>query len=127
MTVRKAEPKDYPAIRELAKTSNFPFPDVESPTIEGCDVVVDEDGKIIMAVVAERICQILLVAGEFEHPAAKLAAIRMVQEQDGHVLKELRYNHIEAFVEPSLAKRFGRRLEKSLGWSKNWPSWSLKL
>ena len=126
MIVRRAEPRDYDAIRELGNKSDFPFPDIESRTIEACDVVVDENDKVLMAVVAERICQIVLAAGEFEHPAAKLAAIRMVQERK-HILKELGYNHIEAYVEPQLAKRFGRRLEKSLGWFKSWPSWTMKI
>lgn len=120
------EKKDHEAIRELTKTSKFPFPDIEAPTVEASRVIVDDEDRVLMVVVAERICQILLAAGEFEHPAAKLAAIRMVQEDRG-VLRKLQYSTVECFIEPSFARRFGRRLEKSLGWARNWPSWSLRL
>ena len=124
LRARPAEKQDLPVIREMAARADFPSPDLESQNIEALWVIVDEQDRVMMAVAAERIIQLFMWSREFEHPASKLAAIRLMQDQGG-VLKE--YRDVVAFIEPSLARRFGRRLEQSLGWVRNWPSWSRKL
>lgn len=127
MTVRYLQEGDMPILRAMAEASGFPYPEFDAPATEAVLVVVDDDNKPLMAVAAERICQIYLWCGHFERPLAKVHAMRMLHETMGEVLKQKGYVGAEAFLPPSIAKRFARRLERTFGWTRNWPSWTRNL
>lgn len=125
MTVRYLQEGDKPTLQAMAEASGFPYPEFDAT--EAVLVVVDDNNRPLMAVAAERICQIYLWCGHFERPLAKVHAMRMLHEAMGEVLKQKGYVGADAFLPPSIAKRFSRRLEKSFGWVKNWPSWNRSL
>lgn len=79
-----------------------------------------------MACAAERIVQLYLYAGKEGHPAARLHAIRILHEAMRDKLHERCYSEANVFLPPTLAKSFGRRLERTFGWRINWPSWFLR-
>jgi hypothetical protein len=125
MTVRPLAEKDIPILRKFYEDSGFPytFPDLNA--MESVRVVVDENDQPVMAAAAEKLIQLYLFVGKDGHPAAKLHAIRLLHSALRTELKRLGYNGAEAFLPPSIASTFGRRLERSFGWVKNWASWTL--
>ena len=126
MNVRTLRETDLHAIRELGKSSGFPYEDPTAANIEAALVVCDENGQLLMACAAERIVQLYLWSTDFE-PAAKLHAIRLLHREMAKALKEKGYTEANAFLPPSLALQFGRRLERTFSWCKNWPSWCRRL
>jgi len=126
MQVRNLQNSDIPILLDMHIKSGleYEFPDLRSAHMEAVKVVVDESGTPLMAAAAERILQAYLFCGEFEHPAAKLAAVRMLHGAMAPDLKAKGYSSLEAFIPPILA-RFTRRL-KAFGWVSNWPSFCIK-
>lgn len=126
MQVRDLQPGDIPILREMHAKSGlqYDFPNLQGPHMEAVKVVVDEHGRPKAAAAAERILQAYLFCDEFEHPAAKLAAIRLLHMELAPALRAKGYSALEAFIPPILA-RFTRRL-KTWGWFENWPSFCIK-
>lgn len=128
MRVRELRESDVPALTEMARASGFPYPDLESAAakrvIESIRVVVDDEDRPVMAAAVKRIIEVYLFSGNFNRPLAKKHALRMLHEDMAIALKERGYDSIEAFIPPAIAERFARRLEKSFGWTHNWPSWN---
>ena len=87
-------------------------------------VVVDDDDRPIMVCAAKRLVELYLFCGPIERPHAKVHALRLIHEAMGKLLKVRGYASAEAFLPPTLAQKFGRRLQRSFGWVKNWPSWT---
>jgi hypothetical protein len=106
----------------MAEASGFPYPDPLK--LEAIRVVADDEDRPIMAAGAERLIQAYLWCGDFQRPHAKVFAMRLLQDEMIAVLKSKGYDSIEAFIPPTLAKRFARRLVKTFGWRKNWQSWN---
>ena len=52
------------------------------------------------------------------------AAWKLIHKGMAEHLRPLGYTSVEAFLPPSVSERFGRRLERTFGWVKNWPSWT---
>lgn len=127
MTVRRYRPSDLPALQKMAEASGFPYPDPASPRIEACLVVVDDEDRPVMAFAAQRIVEGYLWCGEIERPHAKIHALRLLHEAAGAVLNGRGYDSVEAFLPPSIAQRFARRLERTFGWRPNWPSWTRRV
>ena len=125
MVVRPLRETDLHAIRELGKSSGFPYEDPTAANIEAALVVCDDDGRLLMACAAERIVQLYLWSTDFE-PAAKLHAIRLLHREMAKALKQKGYNEADAFLPPTIAKAFGRRLERTFGWCRNWASWCVR-
>ena len=124
MRVRLIKGSDLPVLRSMAEASGYPYPDLGADKLEAIRVLVDDEDRPLMAAAARRLVEVYLWCGEFERPLAKLHALRMLHEEMAAILKQLGYCQAEAFLPPSLAKRFARRLEKSFGWRPNWPSWT---
>jgi len=120
VTTRPLRPSDIPILTALA--GPYPYPDVNSPLIELITVVADGSDTPIACFIAERLVQSYLIVAPM-HPAARLAAIRLLHEAVPPLLKAKGYNSIEAFIPPQLAGTFGRRLERTWGWVRNWQSW----
>ena len=123
MTTRPITAEDAPAIESLISATNLPYPSLSSPLIECVQVVIDDSGKIVAAFIAERLVQGYLLMTEME-PHAKLHAIRLLHSEIPNILRAKCYDSIEAYLPPKLAACFGRRLERSFGWVKNWCSWN---
>jgi hypothetical protein len=126
MTVRNYKPEDLPILQEMHRRSGFtyPFPDLEK--LEAFQVVTDEDDKPIMAAGAEKILQLYLFCGQEDHPATRLHAMRLLHKALGKLLSS-NYTEANAFLPPEIAEKFGRRLEKTFGWVRNWSSWCIAI
>lgn len=124
MRIRKLQDSDLPALRAMAEASGYPYPDLSNPLIEAVHVVVDDQDQPIMACAAQRIVELyLFVSPEATHPAAKLHALRLLHDSMAAGLRAKGYGEANAFLPPSLAAQFGRRLERTFGWVRNWASW----
>jgi len=124
MHVRPFQISDLQALAQMADSSGFPYPDPTSPRLEALLVVVDDEGKPIMACAAERIAQLYLWCGSGSTPHGKLFCLRLLHEEMACVLKEKGYDGVEAFLPPSVSGKFGKRLERTFGWIRNWSSWT---
>jgi hypothetical protein len=129
MRTRPLKDSDVPVLRQMYEASGFgyQFPNFDSGMFEAVVVVADDNDQPIMAAAAERIVQLYLLRGEIAHPAAALHAIRLLHEALRPALKEKGYREAEAFLPPAIAKSFGRRLMRSFGWLKNWPSYCVRV
>ena len=123
MTTRPLRDDDIPKLQEIADKTGFPYPDLLGENIEGVCVVEDEHGNIVAACAAKRLLELYLYCGAGK-PVQKTQAIRLLHEHLAAQLKEKGYDDANVFLPPSLAEKFGRRLERSFGWMKAWPSWT---
>jgi hypothetical protein len=124
MTVRSLKQSDIPALRAIAQASGLEFPDVSAEHLVSVLVVADDRDRPIMAAAAQRSVQIRLWCGAFERPHAKMFALRLLQDAIASVLRSKGFSEANAFLPPSIAKKFSKRLEKSFGWVQNWSSWN---
>lgn len=124
MKVRPAIHLDLPVLHAMAEASEFPYPELSEARLASCYVVVDDQDRPIMACAAEQILQLYLFVGDVDGAAAKLHAIRLLHDAMAADLKEKGYREVNAFLPPSIARKFGRRLERSFGWVRNWASWA---
>ena len=124
MTVRQLRLSDIPILQEMAERSGFPYPDLNTEPLELVHVVVDDEDRPLMACAAKRILELYLWSGEFERPLAKVHALRLLHDTMSQMFRAKGYREANVFLPPVLASRFARRLEKTFGWVKNWPSWA---
>lgn len=124
MIARGLKESDLPALKRMADKSGFPYPELDPAHLEAIVVIADDDDQPMMACAAERLVQLYLWCGDFERPHAKVYALRLLHEVMAGKLRQKGYASAEAFIPPTLAKRFGKRLEKLFGWKPNWPSWT---
>ena len=124
--IRPLQPSDIPSLRQMHELSGFPytFPDLRGPLMESVLVAVDENDIPLGAIAAKRIVESYLWLDESMHPAAKMRIIRHFHEQLAIQLRAKHYHSLEAFLPPPIAESFGKRLMRSFGWVKAWPSFS---
>ncbi len=122
LTTRPLKLSDIPLLRELAKASGYPYPDLSEP-LESVVVLADSNDDPVMAVAAKRLVELYLWCGEGMLPHEKAAGLRLLHESMIQELCSKGYNEANCFLPPQIAGKFGKRLEKTFGWSKNWPSW----
>ena len=127
MTVRSLKPSDIPALRAMAKASGLQYPDLTAAALVSVFVVADDDDRPLMAAAAEHTIQVFLWCGDFERPHTKMFALRLLQQAIIEGLRTKGFSEANVFIPPSFAKRFSKRLEKSFGWVRNWPSWYRRL
>ena len=125
MTTRMLREDDIPALEAMAARSGWEYLDLRGPHMEACVVVVDAQDKPVMAAAAQRIVQLFLWAPAEGRPASKLAAIRLLHGAMATELSKLGYHQADAFLPPAIAQSFGRRLERTFRWLKNWESWTV--
>jgi hypothetical protein len=127
MTIRDIRPEDLPTLRDFHQKTGFGYSFPEFGTnFETAKVAIGRDGQIMGGVATERIVQAYLWLAPMS-PEAKLNVIRELHEATAAELKALGYNEANCFLPPTIADRFGRRLERCFHWVKNWPSWAVKL
>lgn len=124
MTIRPLLSFDIPILSARASASGFPYPDLAS--IEACLVVLDADGHIITACAAKKLVELYLYPMEGT-PTVKLRALEALHLEMPTLLKANGYNYVEAFIPKEIAERFAKRLERTFGWIRNWPSWTRRL
>lgn len=125
MRARELRDEDLPKLQELAQQSGFPYPDLRGEHIEGVCVVEDQEGNIIAACAAKRLLELYLYCpGENRREIDKVRAIFLLHEHLGAQLKRKGYDDVNVFLPPSIAEKFGRRLERTFGWKPAWPSWT---
>lgn len=124
MKVRPARAEDIEFLRGIYEKANFDyvFPDLDGPMIEGVLVAVNERDEPVAGVILERLVQAYGFVSDDLEPSAKLFALAKLQEHSIPLLFDRGYNDCNAFLPPQAEKSFGRRLMRSLGWTKNWTS-----
>lgn len=130
MLVREYTESDLDALRAMHASQGFDyrFPDLADPIFVSKLVLEDDDGRPVMASLARVTCEMYLLidrAGVTEglphisaHRASprqlyeRLLALHAAGERD---LLARGLDDAHAWLPPSIARRFGRRLE-ALGW-----------
>ena len=124
MNIRRYKPEDESALRAMyaAQGFEYEFPDLSGRRMEGA-WVAESDGRILAAVAVERIPQTYL----FCSPRLSPRIVSFLFQAFEHIivpeLSARGYRESNAFLPPSIAEKFGKRLERSFGWVRNWPSW----
>lgn len=128
MKVRSLRASDLAALKRMYEQSGFDYewPDLASREFEAVEVVVDERDEPLMAAAAKRTIELYLFAGEMEHPAAKLHALRLLHGALAEKLRAKGYGEANAFLPPEVEKSFGRRLMRTFGWLKSWTGYFVK-
>ncbi len=127
MTTRPLRESDIPTLRAMAEASGYPYPDLAEP-LEAVVVLADDQDRPVMAVAAKKLVELYLWCGKGLTPHENIAALRLLHEGMIEELKTKGYNEgVEAFLPPAISAKFGKRLEKTFGWVKNWESWGRRL
>jgi hypothetical protein len=90
--------------------------------IEACLVVVDDDDEPVAAITALRMVELYMHLRKGLRPAMSKAIIDAMHTGMAKTLKAKGYSEANAFLPPSICERFGKRLMRSWGWTKNWSS-----
>lgn len=124
--IRTLKASDIPILGAMAEASKFPYPDLNHPHIEAVLVITDDADRPIMACAAKRLIELYLYVDPACSPAVKMAALNTLHKGMSAVLREIKYNSVECYLPEQIAAKFGRRLERTWGWVKNWPSWCVR-
>jgi hypothetical protein len=117
MPVREYVPNDLEALRRIHGGQGFDyrFPDLSDPLFLS-KVVLEDSGRTVMAFLARLTCEIYLLADPGAGSPANrhqwLLELHRAGESD---LAARGLEDAHAWLPPTIAKRFGRRLE-ALGW-----------
>lgn len=129
MRTRPMEERDIPAIEAIHANAGykFPLPDLRGPTIECCDVVVDDFDTPIMAAAAKRGLELYLfcASGGSIHPQVKMECIRLLHESLRDTIIAKGYSEGYACVPPEIDRSWGRKLRKMFGWDRAWSSYRI--
>lgn len=125
MHCRPLRESDIPILRKMAADSGFPYPDLDDPLIESVIVVVDSSDVPIMACAAKRLVELYLYVSP-QRPAIKMKALELLHQGMAQPLRDKLYTSAEAFLPENVAAKFGRRLERTFRWMRNWPSWTIR-
>ena len=118
MRIREYTEDDLDVLRRMHARQSFDykFPDLADPLFLSKLVVEDDSGRPVMASLARLTCEMYLLldptAGTPCERYARLLAVHAAGERD---LLARGLEDAHAWIPPSIAKRFGRRLA-ALGW-----------
>lgn len=126
MRCRALRQSDIPILTQIAERSGFPYPELDHPHIESVLVAVDSEDRPIIAVAAKRLIEIYGWVDSEQSPAVLMGAWRLLHQGMAENLRAKGYNGAECLIPPPIAGKFGRRLERTFGWIKNWPSWCVR-
>lgn len=78
-----------------------------------------------MAFAAERILQSYLWVSTMP-TAQAIQGISMLHGEGAKILRANGYTELNAFIPPVVEKAFGRRLERTFGWVRQWACWAIR-
>lgn len=122
MIIREYSKADLESLRAIHAGQGFDyaFPDLDDPLFVSKVVVENDAGEIVLGSLARLTCEVYFLSksgagkGPRERSARFLALHRAVEGD--LIARGLEDAH--AWLPPSIARRFGRRLE-SLGWARD--------
>lgn len=123
MIIRSFRPEDLPQIRGLydAKGFDYKLPKMEE-FVEN-EVLVDEDGTIILVLAAIPTADIyMFMNSEWETPGQRFEALKLMHEHMRRKLERRKIVQVHVWLPPVIAKSFGRRLMKYFGYAR--PLWA---
>lgn len=126
MIARPLRPSDVQILDRRARESGFPYPAFDDPLLEATVVIADDDDLPITACSAKRLVELYLYPNPDAPPALMLNAIGFLHQAMANALRQKGYSEANIFLPPPVQHIFGRRLERSFGWAKNWVSWYRK-
>jgi len=118
VSVRAYTEADLDALRRMHEQQGFDyaFPDIADPVFVSKLAVVDDSGQAVMASLARLTCEIYLLAdSKAGTPRERYKRMLQLHNVAEHDLLSRGLDDAHAWLPPSIAKRFGRRLE-ALGW-----------
>ena len=118
MLIRAYTPDDLQALKRMHASQGFDYalPDLKDPIFVSKLVVEDESGQPVMASLARLSCEMyLLMDPAAGSPRERYTRLVELQRAGRNDLLARGLDDAHAWLPPSIAKRFGRRLE-SLGW-----------
>ena len=86
--------------------------------------MVQSEGNPVVVVLARPTVELYLLSDpEWESPAQRFNALRLIHDEMAAELKKLGYNDAEMWIPPEVSN-FSKRLVRSFGWSKMRPKWT---
>jgi hypothetical protein len=130
LIVRDYIPADLSALRLIHARQGFDykFPDLADPIFVSKLVMQDEHGDILMASLARLTCEAyFLLDPDAGSPRERYSRLVALQERAAKDLERKGLDDAHAWLPPSIAKRFGRRIEQ-LGWIRDdkWTPYCLR-
>lgn len=118
--IREYDERDLAALQRMHAESGFTyaFPKLDDPLFISKLIVDDPDGRPAMASLARLTCETYLLVSRSNSrssPAQRYAGLLALQHAGEGDLLRKGLEDAHAWLPPSIARRFGRRLE-SLGW-----------
>jgi hypothetical protein len=118
--IREYDERDLDALQRMHAQSGFSyaFPNLDDPLFISKLIVDDPDGQPAMASLARLTCETYLLVSRSNgqsNPAQRYAEMLELQRAGEADLLRKGLEDAHAWLPPSIARRFGRRLE-SLGW-----------
>ncbi len=127
MHARPLRPADIDTLTKRAAESGFPYPAFDDPLIEAVVVIADDDDLPITACVAKRLVELYMYPPEISVSTTRMfSAIAFLHKAMADTLRQKCYSSAEIYLPPQVSRIFGRRLERSFGWVRNWQSWVKK-
>jgi hypothetical protein len=121
MLVREYKASDLDALRRMHASQGFeyPFPDLADPIFVSKLVAENGSGQPVMASLARLTCEMYLLmdreSGREGNPRRRWDWLRALHAAGERDLFTRGLDDAHAWLPPTIAKRFGRRLE-ALGW-----------
>lgn len=127
MKVSSFTAEDIPALTEIGANTGYPYPDLLTDShIAALSVVRDDNGEIIMACAAKTMIEHYLYVG-IGSTITKMRALELLHKHLAEELRQQGYSESSAYLPPSVAGKFARRLHKSFGWIRNpWENWFVR-
>lgn len=128
MHARPLRPSDIQILNSRADASGFPYPAFDDPLVEAIVVIADDDDDLpITACVAKRLVELYMYPPEIDVSTIRIfTAIAFLHKTMADALRQIGYTSAEVYLPPQVSRIFGRRLERSFGWVRNWQSWVKK-
>jgi hypothetical protein len=127
MNIREYTPADLMRLEEIYNRQGFEydFPELDDPIYPVKLVVENGSGRPDMALALRLTTEAyLLVDPAAGGPLEKWDKFQALHRAAERAAAELDLDDVHCWLPPTIAKRFGRRLER-LGWQRNlWPCWS---
>jgi hypothetical protein len=123
MVIRDTVESDIPKLKKLME--DLPYEYI-LPSLDGfiTSVTAELDGEVVVTVAARPTVELYFIGDpKWSTPAMRLEVFKAVHREMEKRLSELGYTDGHAWLPPSLAKSFGRRLIKTFRFPNGAPQW----